>query len=134
VLAPLLGGAGLLAVMVAWEARAPDPLIPARFFANRTRVTSNVLSLALLAAFLGYVFLLTLYMQQVLGYSPLRTGVLYLPLGIGIGAGMGLCTALMPRPASRRCWPSASPAAPRGWLPPATSMSARPTPAGYCPG
>ena len=37
-------------------------------------MTSNVLSLALFAAFLGYVFLLTLYMQQVLGYSPLRAG------------------------------------------------------------
>jgi EmrB/QacA subfamily drug resistance transporter len=97
VLLPLAGGAGLLAVMAAVESRAPDPLIPVRFFANRTRVTSNALSLALFAAFIGYVFLLTLYMQQVLGYSPLKTGLLYLPLGIGIGAGMGLATGLMPR-------------------------------------
>ena len=97
VLVPLLGGAVLLAAAVAWEARAAEPLIPLRFFTNRTRVTSNVLSLGLMAAFLGYVFLLTLFMQQVLGYSPLRTGVLYLPLGIGIGAGLGLSTALMPR-------------------------------------
>jgi EmrB/QacA subfamily drug resistance transporter len=97
VLLPLLVGAGLLAAMVAVEARAAEPLIPVRFFTNRTRVTSNVLSLALMAAFLGYVFLLTLYMQQVLGYSPLRTGVVYLPLGVGIGAGLGLSTGLMPR-------------------------------------
>src|SRR5215469_6888010 len=97
VLVPLLGGVGLLMVMVAVEARAAEPLIPVRFFTNRTRVTSNVLSLALLAAFIGYVFLLTLYQQQVLGYSPLRTGLLFLPLGIGIGAGIGLSTALMPR-------------------------------------
>jgi EmrB/QacA subfamily drug resistance transporter len=97
VLLPLIAGAGLLAVMVAVEARAAEPLIPVRFFTNRTRVTSNVLSLALMAAFYGYVFLLTLYMQQVLGYSPLRAGVVYLPLGIGIGAGLGLGTGLMPR-------------------------------------
>ncbi|MGA8459855.1 MAG: MFS transporter [Streptosporangiaceae bacterium] len=97
VLVPLLGGVGLLLAMVAWEARAPEPLIPLRFFTNRTRVTSNVASLALLAAFIGYVVLLTWYMQQVLGYSPLRTGLLYLPLGVGIGAGIGVCTALMPR-------------------------------------
>ena len=97
VLVPLLGGVGLLMAMVAVEARAAEPLIPVRFFTNRTRVTSNVLSLALLAAFIGYVFLLTLYQQQVLGYSPLRTGLLFLPLGIGIGAGIGLSTALMPR-------------------------------------
>jgi EmrB/QacA subfamily drug resistance transporter len=97
VLLPLVGGVGLLAVMAGWETRAADPLIPPRFFTNRTRVTSNVASLALLAAFIGYVFLLTLYMQQVLGYSPLKTGLVYLPLGIGIGAGIGLATGLMPR-------------------------------------
>src|SRR5215472_10364023 len=97
VLLPLLGGVGLLLVMAGWETRAADPLIPVRFFANRTRVTSNVLSLALFAAFIGYVFLLTLYMQQVLGYSPLKTGLVYLPLGVGIGAGIGIATGLMPR-------------------------------------
>lgn len=49
-----------------------------------------------LAAFIGYVFLLTLYEQQVLGYSPLRTGLLFLPLGIGSGAGIGLSSVAMP--------------------------------------
>ncbi len=97
VLLPLLGGAGLLAVAAGWEARAPDPLIPLRFFTNRTRVTSNVASLALYAPFIGYVVLLTWYMQQVLGYSPLKTGLLYLPFGVGIGAGLGLGSAVMPR-------------------------------------
>ena len=97
VLLPLFGGVGLLLVMAVVEARSPAPLIPVRFFTNRTRVTSNVLSLALLAAFIGYVFLLTLYQQQVLVYSPLRTGLLFLPLGVGIGAGIGLGTAAMPR-------------------------------------
>jgi EmrB/QacA subfamily drug resistance transporter len=97
VLLPLLGGAGLLAVTAGWEARVPDPLIPLRFFTNRTRVTSNLASLALYAPFIGYVVLLTWYMQQVLGYSPLKTGLLYLPFGVGIGAGLGLGSAVMPR-------------------------------------
>lgn len=97
VLLPLAGGVALLLVMAGVEARSAEPLIPVRFFTNRTRVTSNLLSLALLAAFIGYVFLLTLYEQQVLGYSPLRTGLLFLPLGIGIGAGIGLSSAAMPR-------------------------------------
>ena len=97
VLLPLLGGVALLAIMTVVEARSPDPMIPVRFFTNRTRVTSNILSLVLFAVFIGYVFLMTLYMQQVLGYSPLRAGLLYLPLGIGIGAGLGLATGLMPR-------------------------------------
>jgi EmrB/QacA subfamily drug resistance transporter len=97
VLLPLFGGVALLLVMVALETRVADPLIPLRFFTNRTRVTSNVVSLALFVAFMGYVVLLTWYMQQVLGYSPLKTGLLWLPLGAGIGAGMGVSTALMPR-------------------------------------
>jgi EmrB/QacA subfamily drug resistance transporter len=97
VLLPLAGGAGLLAGMAAWEARTSDPLIPPRFFTNRTRVTSNIASLLLLAPFIGYVVLLTWYMQQVLGYSPLKTGLLYLPLSVGIGAGIGIGTGLMPR-------------------------------------
>jgi EmrB/QacA subfamily drug resistance transporter len=97
VLLPLLGGVGLLAVMAVVETRSADPLIPVRFFTNRTRVTSNVVSLLLFAAFIGYVVLLTWYMQQVLGYSPLKTGLVFLPLGAGIGAGMGLCAGLMPR-------------------------------------
>jgi EmrB/QacA subfamily drug resistance transporter len=97
VLVPLLGGVALLMLMAAVESRAAEPLIPVRFFANRTRVTSNVVSLALFAAFISYVYLLTLFMQQVLGYSPLKTGLAYLPLGIGIGAGLGLGTGLMPR-------------------------------------
>jgi EmrB/QacA subfamily drug resistance transporter len=97
VLVPLLGGVLLLVVMVAWEARSPAALIPLRFFANRTRATVNFVTMFLLASFMCYFFLMTLYMQQVLGYSPLKAGLLYLPIGIGMGAGIGLCTALMPR-------------------------------------
>jgi EmrB/QacA subfamily drug resistance transporter len=96
VLAPLLGGAALLVVTAYWEVRSPDPLIPPRFFHNRTRVTANAVSVAFNAGFIGYVVLLTWYMQQVLGYSPLKTGLLWLPLGVGIGIGMGACTGLMP--------------------------------------
>jgi predicted MFS family arabinose efflux permease len=49
------------------------------------------------AAFFTYIFLLTLFEQQVLGYSPLTGGLSYLPFGAALGAGMGLGTALMPR-------------------------------------
>ncbi|MGH3377835.1 MAG: MFS transporter [Actinoallomurus sp.] len=97
VLLPLLGGMVLLAIMVAVETRSTDPLVPLRFFSNRTRVTSNVLTGAMFAAFVSYAFMETLYMQQVLGYSPLRTGLAYLPLGVSFGAGIGLSSALMPR-------------------------------------
>jgi EmrB/QacA subfamily drug resistance transporter len=96
VLLPLLGGVGLLAVMVVVEARSSDPLIPLRFLANRTRVTSNVLSMVTWAVFVGYVVMLNTYMEQVLHFSPLRTGILNLPLST-IPAGIMLSTRLMPR-------------------------------------
>jgi EmrB/QacA subfamily drug resistance transporter len=96
VLSPLLGGVALLAVMVVLETRSPDPLIPLRFLANRTRVTSNVLSMVTWAVFIGYVVMLNTYMEQVLHYSPLRTGLLNLPFGV-ITAGIFLSTRLMPR-------------------------------------
>jgi hypothetical protein len=97
VLLPLLGGVALLVVMVVVEIRSPDPLIPMRFLANRTRVTSNVLSMVIWAVFIGYVVLLNWYMQQVLHYSPLRTGLMNLPRGGAIAVGLVLCLRLMPR-------------------------------------
>jgi EmrB/QacA subfamily drug resistance transporter len=97
VLVPFLGGIALLVVMAVIESRVPDPMIPIRFFTNRTRLTSNFVSLALFAAFIAYVFMLMLYLQQILGYSPLKSGVITLPLGVAMGLGMGVATGIMPR-------------------------------------
>ncbi len=85
----------LLCTMVVIEARSDSPLIPLRFFASRTRVVANFASLFSASAFLGWVFLMTLFEQQVLHYSLLQGGLGYLPLGFGIGAGMGIGTVLM---------------------------------------
>jgi EmrB/QacA subfamily drug resistance transporter len=97
VLLPLLAGAALLAATVVLERRASDPLIPLSFFANRTRSVVNVATLGFTAAFTAYTFMLTLYEQHVLGWSPLRGGLSWLPLGLAIGAGIGVSTALVPR-------------------------------------
>jgi EmrB/QacA subfamily drug resistance transporter len=97
VLAPLLGGVALLAVMVWIEAHSESPLVPLSFFANRTRMVTNFTTLFFSSAFFSYFFLLTLFEQQVLHYSPIKGGVSYLPFGISIGAGIGIGTALMPK-------------------------------------
>ena len=97
VLVPLLGGLTLLAFMAGWESRAPDPMIPLRFFTDRTRVTSNAVSLLSMAVFFAYAFLLTLYLQQVLGYSPLKTGLAYVPFTVAMGAGIAVSVKLMSR-------------------------------------
>ncbi|MGW0771363.1 MFS transporter [Streptomyces sp. NPDC002676] len=97
VLLPLFGGIALLLLMVAWEARVADPMIPLRFFNNRTRVTTNFVSLTMIGSFHVYAFLLTLYVQQVHGWSPMKTGLSYIPLTITMIFGAGLATVLMPR-------------------------------------
>ena len=68
----------LMAAFLAWESRVKDPLMPFSIFRLRTLVGANVAGLILGTAMFGMFLMLTLYMQQVLGYSPLRTGVAYL--------------------------------------------------------
>jgi EmrB/QacA subfamily drug resistance transporter len=91
-------GAGLLLVgFVIVESRVSDPLIPLRFFNNRTRVTANGVTLFFTSAFFSYFFLQTLYLQQVLGWSALKTGMSYIPFGVGITLGIGVSTGLLPK-------------------------------------
>jgi MFS family permease len=97
VLVPLFGGVALGGLTVWIEARSDAPLIPLQFFANRTRVVTNFVTLFFTSAFFSYFFLLTLFEQQILGYSPLSGGLSYVPFGLSIGAGIGLGTTLMPR-------------------------------------
>jgi EmrB/QacA subfamily drug resistance transporter len=72
------GSAVLLASFLGWEARSKDPLMPFSIFRLRTLVGANVAGFILGTAMFGMFLMLTLYMQQVLGYSPMKTGVAYL--------------------------------------------------------
>jgi EmrB/QacA subfamily drug resistance transporter len=71
-------GVALLAGFIAWETRADDPLMPLGIFRLRTLAGANVAGFVLGTSLFGMFLMLTLYMQQVLGYSPMRTGVSYL--------------------------------------------------------
>jgi EmrB/QacA subfamily drug resistance transporter len=72
------GAVVLLAAFVAWEARTAEPLVPFSFFRLRTVVGANIAGLILGTAFFSMFLMLTLYMQQVLHYSAMKTGVAYL--------------------------------------------------------
>ncbi len=75
----LFTGAGaLLAAFVAWELRAKEPLVPFAIFKVRTLTAANIAGLILGTVTFSMFLMLTLYMQQVLGYSPMKTGVAYL--------------------------------------------------------
>jgi EmrB/QacA subfamily drug resistance transporter len=70
--------AALLAAFVAWELRVRDPLVPFSIFRLQTLTAANVAGFILGTALFAMFLMLTLYMQQVLGYSPIETGFAYL--------------------------------------------------------
>jgi EmrB/QacA subfamily drug resistance transporter len=75
----LLAGAVVTALFVVWELRAEHPMLPMRFFRNRTFSLANVASLLMSFGMFGSVFLLAQFFQTVQGYSPLGSGLRILP-------------------------------------------------------
>src|SRR5881398_3071771 len=75
----LVGGVFVLAAFVAWELRAAHPMLPMRFFRNRTFALANVASLLMSFGMFGSIFLLAQFFQTVQGYSPLGSGLRILP-------------------------------------------------------
>ena len=74
----------LLGAFIAIEARAAHPLMPFSIFRLRTLRGANVVGLLIGMSLFSMFFFISLYLQQVLGYSALRTGLCYLPLSIFI--------------------------------------------------
>ncbi|HEY3962101.1 MAG TPA: MFS transporter [Gaiellaceae bacterium] len=79
IVASLVAGAALVAAFVVWEQRAPQPMLPMRFFRNRTFALANVSSLFMFFGMFGSIFLLAQFFQTVQGYSPLQAGLRILP-------------------------------------------------------
>ncbi len=101
----LAASAALVLAFVVIELRSKAPLLPLRIFRLRTLTASNVSGLLLAAAMFSQFFLLTLYMQQVLHYSALQTGVAYIALTLTIIAFSGVAQALTTRFGVRRILP-----------------------------
>jgi EmrB/QacA subfamily drug resistance transporter len=81
-LALLAASAALLAGFLVLETRAEAPLLPLRLFRLKTLAGSNAVGFLLGASFFAFIFIGTLYMQQVLGYSALKTGVAWLATSV----------------------------------------------------
>jgi EmrB/QacA subfamily drug resistance transporter len=95
----LLAGAAVLLVFFIVHERfvATSPLMPMELWRNRSVTGANLVSALLSSAVFAMFYSTTLYMQQVLGYSALRTGLAYLPLGLSILMAAGLAPALVTR-------------------------------------
>jgi EmrB/QacA subfamily drug resistance transporter len=100
-LAGLAGAVLLVLAFVFNERRVRNPLLPLSIFRIRGLAAADTTQLIAFAGFLAMFFFLTLYMQNVLGYSPIQTGAAYLPLCVGAGAAAGVTAQLLARTGTR---------------------------------
>ena len=101
VVASLAAGAVLLAAFAVIEARGRHPLLPPRVLRDRDRLGANLIMLGVGTANFGVFFFLTLFVQDLLGYSALREGVAFLPLTAALLVGAAAATPLVARVGAR---------------------------------
>jgi EmrB/QacA subfamily drug resistance transporter len=97
----LAGALALLAAFVVNELRHRNPLAPLSIFRINGLGFADVTQLIAFAGFLALFFFLTLYMQNVLGYSAIKTGLAYLPLCFAVGISAGISSQLLTRIGTR---------------------------------
>jgi len=93
----LAGSAVLLAAFVVIERRQRHPLLPFSIFRLRTLRGANIVGLLIGMSLFSMFFFISLYLQDVLHYSPIKTGLAYLPLAVGIIISAGVASQLVTR-------------------------------------
>jgi MFS family permease len=101
VVAALAAGVVLLATFALVETRSRHALLPVRLLRQRDRLGANIVMLGVGTAIFGVFFFITLFVQDVWGYSALGTGVAFLPLTAVLLVASGAATALVPRIGAR---------------------------------
>ncbi|MFV0133232.1 MFS transporter [Streptomyces sp. HMX87] len=86
----------LLLAFVLIESRAKEPITPLRMFADRNRSGTYVITLCLAAAMFGMFFYIVLFVQNVLGYTPIQAGLAFLPVTVVIALGAGVSQRFLP--------------------------------------
>jgi len=86
----------LLVAFALIESRAKEPITPLRMFADRNRSGTYVIMLTLAAAMFGMFFYIVLFVQNVLGYTPIQAGLAFLPVTVVIAIGAGLSQRFLP--------------------------------------
>ena len=93
----LAASVALFGIFYAIERGSKAPLVPFSIFRKRTLTGANTVGLLVGASLFSMFFFITLYMQQVLGYSPIEAGLSYLPLSIAIIVSAGVASQLVTR-------------------------------------
>ena len=106
------GAAALLVAFLVIESRVSAPLVPLRLFRLRNVATANVVGVLWAAAMFAWFFLSALYMQLVLGYTPMQVGLAFLPanlimaaFSLGLSAKLVMRFGIRGRSPSACCWP-----------------------------
>ena len=93
----LRGAAAALAALLAWSRRAAEPLIDLRFFRSLPFSGAALTAVTGMCAFAGFLFLITLYLQEVRGYSALTAGEFLLPMAVVMAGSAPLCGRVIAR-------------------------------------
>jgi EmrB/QacA subfamily drug resistance transporter len=93
----MAAGAVLIAVFVAIERRSVAPLVRLSIFRVRTLTAADAVLLLVASGMFGMFFFASLYVQEILGYSPLKAGLAFLPVTAGIVIGAGIAQQLIRR-------------------------------------
>ncbi len=101
VIASLVAAVVLLVAFGVIESRSPHALIPVRVLRNRDRTGSYLIMLCVGTALFAIFYFLTIFVQDVWGYSPIKSGVAYLPMVAAIMVASGVAAQLVPRIGAR---------------------------------
>jgi EmrB/QacA subfamily drug resistance transporter len=101
VIVSLVASVVLLAAFAIIEVRSKHALVPMRVLRSRDRTGAYLISLCVGTALFGMFFFLTVFVQEVWGYSPLRTGIAYLPMVLTIMVASGIASQLVARIGAR---------------------------------
>jgi EmrB/QacA subfamily drug resistance transporter len=101
VIVSLVAAVVLLGAFIFTEMRSRHALMPLRIFKNRDRTGAYIIMLCTGTALFGMFFFLTIFVENVLGYSALKTGIAYLPMMLTVMAAAGISAQLVPRIGAR---------------------------------
>ncbi len=92
----LIAGIVLAAAFILWEMKCPDPMMPMRIFADRSRCGAYLVGMIIGAAMFGMFYFLSFFVQGVMGFSAVKAGAAFLPVSVIIVGGSLITARILP--------------------------------------